>query len=36
MEIADVAIYLFRLADVLGVDIPKVMREKIEINETRF
>ena len=36
MEIADVAIYLFRLADVLGVDIPKVMREKIEFNETRF
>ena len=36
MEIADVAIYLFRLADVLGVDILKVMREKIEFNETRF
>ena len=36
MEIADVAIYLFRLADVLGVDISKVMREKIEFNETRF
>lgn len=36
MEIADVAIYLFRLADVLGVDIPKVMREKIQINESRF
>lgn len=36
MEIADVAIYLFRLTDVLGLDLAKIMREKIEINETRF
>ena len=36
MEIADVAIYLFRLADVLDVDISEVVREKIKINEGRF
>jgi len=36
MEIADVALYLFRLADVLEVDLAKVMREKMEINEKRF
>ena len=36
MEIADVALYLFRLADVLEVDLAAVMREKIKINETRF
>ena len=36
LEIADVQIYLLRLADVLGVDIPTVVRKKIEINDTRF
>ena len=36
MEIADVAIYLFRLADVLDIDIAEVMREKMRINEKRF
>jgi dCTP diphosphatase len=36
MEIADVALYLFRLADVLSVDIAEVMREKMKINEMRF
>jgi len=36
MEIADVALYLFRLSDVLGVDIALAMREKMKINETRF
>jgi NTP pyrophosphatase (non-canonical NTP hydrolase) len=36
MEIADVALYLFRLADVLEVDLAAVMREKIKVNETRF
>jgi len=36
LEIADVAIYLIRLADVLGVDIPEVVRKKLAINETRF
>ena len=36
MEIADVALYLFRIADVLDVDLAEVMREKMKINETRF
>lgn len=36
MEIADVQIYLLRLADVLGIDIPKSVRQKIAINESRF
>jgi NTP pyrophosphatase (non-canonical NTP hydrolase) len=36
LEIADVAIYLIRLADVLGVDISAVVREKLAINESRF
>jgi NTP pyrophosphatase (non-canonical NTP hydrolase) len=36
LEIADVQIYLLRLADVLGIDIPKSVRRKLEINESRF
>ena len=36
LEIADVAIYLLRLADVLGVDIAVVVRKKLLINESRF
>ena len=36
LEIADVAIYLIRLADVLGIDIAEVVRKKIAINESRF
>jgi NTP pyrophosphatase (non-canonical NTP hydrolase) len=36
LEIADVAIYLIRLADVLGVDVAEVVREKLAINESRF
>ena len=36
MEIADVQIYLLRLADVLGIDVPESVRKKIEINESRF
>lgn len=36
LEIADVQIYLLRLADVLGVDIPSAVRDKIAINEKRF
>lgn len=36
LEIADVAIYLLRLADKLDVDIAKVVRSKIQINESRF
>ena len=36
LEIADVAIYLIRLADVLDVDISEVVRKKLAINESRF
>ena len=36
LEIADVQIYLLRLADVLTVNIPEVVRRKIQINENRF
>jgi dCTP diphosphatase len=36
LEIADVAIYLLRLADKLEVDIVGVVMKKLEINETRF
>ena len=36
LEIADVAIYLIRLADVLGVDVAEIVRKKIAINESRF
>lgn len=36
LEIADVAIYLIRLADVLGVDIAEVVQKKLAINESRF
>ena len=36
LEIADVAIYLIRLADVLGVDVSAVVRKKLAINESRF
>ena len=36
LEIADVAIYLIRLADVLEVDIASVVRKKLVINEARF
>ena len=36
LEIADVQIYLLRLADVLSVNIPDVVREKIKVNDNRF
>jgi dCTP diphosphatase len=36
LEIADVQIYLLRLVDVLGIDLPAVVREKIQINNNRF
>ena len=36
MEVADVAIYLLRLADVLEFDLPAAIRKKMEINESRF
>lgn len=35
-EIADVAIYLLRLADVMGIDIGSAIARKIEENEERF
>ncbi len=35
-EIADVAIYLLRLADVLGVDVGEAVERKLERNEGRF
>ena len=35
-ELADVAIYLLRLADVLGVDLGAAVTSKIDRNETRF
>jgi dCTP diphosphatase len=36
LELADVQIYLLRLSDVLNIDIPDAVREKIKINENRF
>lgn len=36
MEIADVQIYLTRLADVLQISIPEAVRAKVAINEKRF
>lgn len=35
LEIADIAIYLFRLADILGVDIADVVKKKLAMNEDR-
>jgi NTP pyrophosphatase (non-canonical NTP hydrolase) len=35
-EIADVAIYLIRLADVLGIDLGSAIARKIDRNEERF
>lgn len=35
-EIADVMIYLIRLADKLNIDIEKVVLEKIELNEKKY
>ena len=36
LEVADVQIYLLRLADVLKIDISESVRKKLEINESRF
>jgi NTP pyrophosphatase (non-canonical NTP hydrolase) len=36
LEIADVQIYLLRLADVLDIKITNAVREKMKINEARF
>jgi NTP pyrophosphatase (non-canonical NTP hydrolase) len=35
-EVADVAIYLVRFADVCGIDISSAVQAKIDRNETRF
>jgi NTP pyrophosphatase (non-canonical NTP hydrolase) len=35
-ELADVAIYLLRLADELDVDLAAAVRAKLEVNEDRF
>ena len=35
-EIADIAIYLLRLADVLGVDVIGAVNKKTKRNESRF
>ncbi|WP_084958926.1 nucleotide pyrophosphohydrolase [Thermoactinospora rubra] len=35
-ELADVTLYLVRLADVLGVDLVAAAHEKIDVNERRF
>ena len=36
LEMADVQIYILRLADVLGIDITDAVREKMELNQARF
>ena len=35
-EIADVAIYLLRLSDVLQIDLGKVILDKLRLNESRY
>lgn len=35
-EVADIQIYLVRLADQLGIDIEKAVAAKIEINERKY
>ena len=35
-EIADVQIYLLRIAEMLEIDIPKAILDKLAINEERF
>ena len=36
LEAADVAIYLIRLCDVLGIDLAEAVTDKLAINEGRF
>ena len=36
LELADIFIFLIRIADKLGVDLAEAAREKIKINETRY
>jgi NTP pyrophosphatase (non-canonical NTP hydrolase) len=35
-ELADVFIYLLRLADVIGIDLAKELEKKIAVNEKRY
>lgn len=35
-EVADIQIYLIRLADKLGIDIFEAVRKKIEVNEQKY
>jgi dCTP diphosphatase len=35
-EIADIQIYLIRLADKLGVDVEKAVNDKIKLNEKKY
>lgn len=35
-EIADVQIYLVRLADKIGIDVAKAVKEKIRLNKSRY
>ena len=36
LEIADIAIYLIRLCDVLQVNLTEAVKEKVSLNEIRF
>ncbi len=36
LEIADIAIYLLRICDVLNVNFAEAVRKKMELNESRF
>jgi len=36
LEIADIQIYLLRLADQLQIEVPKAVLDKLAINEERF
>ena len=35
-ELADIAIYLVRLADVLGIDLGEAVESKMKVNEARY
>ena len=35
-EIADIAIHLIRLSDLLGIDLEQVIEDKIKINEEKY
>ena len=36
LEIADIAIYLLRLCDVLEVNLAEAIKKKMELNQSRF